>query len=129
LKSSGNSSATANHTHANRPSRKAFALTGPSVDLDPRTHAVRGDLADVRLAEQVFAPHYAAPMVTVVSRAIGLFGDRNLSEQVADLTVGDAFDVLELAGNHAWGRATAQNLVGYVDRTALDIAVPQDDAA
>ncbi len=51
------------------------------------------------------------------------------SARVAELSVGDTFDVLELAGNHAWGRATAQNLVGYVDRTALDIAVPQDDAA
>ena len=68
-------------------------------------------------------------MVTVVSRAVGLFGDRNLSDQIADLSVGDTFDVLELAGIHAWGCATAQNLVGYVDRTALDIVVPQDDAA
>lgn len=77
----------------------------------------------------MFAPHYAAPMATVVTRATGLFGDRNLSEPLGDLATGEAFDVLELAGNHAWGRATARGLVGYVDRTALDVAAVQDDAA
>jgi len=119
----------ANPTRANRPSRKAFALTGPSVDLDPRTHAVRGDLADVRLAEQVFAPHYAAPMATSANRDTILFADRNLSQPLAPIAAGDLFDVLELAGNHAWGRATAQAIVGYVDRLALDVAPTFEDAA
>jgi len=32
------------------------------------------------------------------------------------------FEVLELAGRHAWGRAIGQNLVGYVDRSTLDKA-------
>ena len=86
---------------ASQPSRRAFALTGPSVTLDPRTHAVRGDLADVRLAEQVFAPHYAAPMAAVALGDAGLFADRNLSEPIASLATGDVFEVLELAGRHA----------------------------
>jgi hypothetical protein len=107
---------------ASQPSRRAFALTGPSVTLDPRTHAVRGDLADVRLAEQVFAPHYAAPMAAVALGDAGLFADRNLSEPIATLATGDVFEVLELAGRHAWGRAIGQNLVGYVDRSILDKA-------
>ncbi|MCP3733284.1 SH3 domain-containing protein [Sphingomonas sp. RP10(2022)] len=112
--------AKANPTLASQPSRKAFALTGPSVTLDPRTHAVRGDLADVRLAERVFAPHYAAPLKAKALQAITLFTDRNLSEPLADLAMGDVFEVLELAGRHAWGRAIHADLVGYVDRTALD---------
>lgn len=119
----------ANSTRANRPSRKAFALTGPSVALDPRTHAVRGDLADVRLAEQVFAPHYAAPMATRANRDTQLFADRNLSEPLTAIAFGDTFDVLELAGNHAWGLATAQAIVGYVDRSALDVAPIIESAA
>ncbi len=102
------------------PSRRAFALTGPSVDLDPKTHAVRGDLADVRLAEQVFAPHYAAPLKARVLTGIALFADRNLSEQIGDLAPGDVFEVLELAGKHAWGLSVRAGMVGYVDRTALD---------
>lgn len=112
--------AKATQDRTSQPSRRAFALTGPSVTLDPRTHAVRGDLADVRLAEQVFAPHYAAPLKARALHAISLFSDRNLSEPVAELPAGAAFEVLELAGRHAWGLAIRANLVGYVDRTALD---------
>lgn len=81
---------------------------------------MRGDLADVRLAEQVFAPHYAAPLKARAMHAIALFADRNLSERIADLPAGTVFEVLELAGRHAWGLAVRANIVGYVDRTALD---------
>jgi len=88
--------------------------------LDPRTHAVRGDLADVRLAEQVFAPHYAAPLKARALHDVGVFADRNLSELLAMLSEGEVFEVLELAGRHAWGMAIRAHLVGYVDRTALD---------
>ena len=103
------------------PPRKAFALVGGSVDLDPRTHAVRGDLADVRLAEHVFAPHYAAPMVCVFRTAVDLLVARDRgSEIMASMQPGDLFEVLELAGANAWGVAPAHNLVGYVDRDALD---------
>jgi hypothetical protein len=109
---------------SSQPSRRAFALTGPSVTLDPKTHAVRGDLADVRLAEQVFAPHYAAPMNAVALRDVQLFADRTLRDPLADLMEGATFEVLELAGNHAWGLVAASGLVGYVDRTALDKVDP-----
>lgn len=87
--------------------------------LDPKTHAVRGDLADVRLAEQVFAPHYAAPMAAVVLHEVTLFADRSLTDPLSPLATGETFEVLELAGNHAWGLATSSGLVGFVDRLAL----------
>ncbi len=90
---------------------------------------MRGDLADVRLAEQVFAPHYAAPLPTLVQRATQLFADRALSETIATLVPGDGFEVLELAGNHAWGLATAHGLAGYVDRATLDRVPPQESDA
>jgi hypothetical protein len=114
--------AKATSDRASQPSRRAFALTGPSVVLDPTTHAVRGDLADVRLAEQVFAPHYAAPMPAVAIRDADVFADRSLTAAITAVKTGDAFDVLELAGNHAWGIVTATDRVGYIDRTALDKA-------
>src|SRR4051812_19740025 len=38
-----------------------FTLAGPSIVLDPAIHAYRNDLADVALAGQLFAPHYARP--------------------------------------------------------------------
>ena len=99
-----------------------MALTGPSVRLDPRTHAVRGDLADVRLANRVFAPHYAQPISCTVCRATPLFSRPDGAEAVAALNPGDVFELLELAGNHGWGIAPGAGLVGYCDRAALGLA-------
>ena len=100
--------------------RKAFALTGPSVVLDPLTHAVRGDLADVRLAEYVFAPHYASPMACLAARGVSLHADRTRREPIAQLSDDEPFEVLELAGDSAWGIAPERGLVGYIERSALD---------
>jgi len=88
--------------------------------LDPATHAVRGDLADVRLAEFVFAPHYAAPMACVAAQATELKAERTGGEVILRLAVGDRFDVLELAGDNAWGISPDSGRVGYVARSALD---------
>lgn len=84
---------------------------------------MRADIADVRLADRVFAPHYAQAMATVVIDATALRRDKpGASEAMAELAPGDAFDVLELAGGDAWGIAVALGLVGYVDRYALAAA-------
>ena len=81
---------------------------------------MRPDLADVRLAGQVFAPHYAAPMDRVLARATALSAVRTLDgEPLATLAAGDRFEVLEIAGEHAWGVAPGCGLVGYVDQAAL----------
>ncbi|WP_425229729.1 SH3 domain-containing protein [Sphingomonas sp.] len=90
--------------------------------LDPRTHAVRGDLADVRLADQVFAPHYALPIACLVSVATALHSRWDDGELLAELAPGEAFALLELAGGSAWGIAEGAGLVGYCDRTALALA-------
>lgn len=91
--------------------------------LDPRTHAVRRDLADVRLADRVFAPHYAAPALRTLARAAALNPSREIGdEQLAQLAAGDRFEVLELAGGQAWGVAPVQGLVGYLDADALEPA-------
>ena len=74
----------------------------------------------MRLADRVFAPHYAAPLpralavTTVLREAAG----RN-SESLTTLERGEVFEVLELAGENAWGKASAQGLVGYIDAAAL----------
>lgn len=100
--------------------RRRFALTGRTVRLDPRSQAVRSDLADVRLAEFVFAPHYAAPLVQRTACATALRAARDArSERLADLPPGASFEVLEIAGDSAWGVAPGAALVGYVDRAAL----------
>ena len=90
--------------------------------LDPRTEAVRSDLADIRLAGRVFAPHFAAPMRTQIERAAALRAGRADGEWLAELAPGEAFEVLDFSGDHAWGRSPSRALVGYVDRAALTLA-------
>jgi hypothetical protein len=90
------------------------------VTVDPRVDAVRRDLADVRLADRVFAPHYAAPMPRRIAGAAPLRESSVADSPVlAQLKAGDLFEVLELAGTHAWGVAPGVGLVGYIDASTL----------
>jgi hypothetical protein len=100
-----------------------LSLTGRSARIDPRVDAVRRDLADVRLADRVFAPHYAAPMPRRLAAAAALRSSRAAdSDVLTQLKVGELFEVLELAGDSAWGIAPGAGLVGYVDVAALEEA-------
>ena len=98
---------------------KRFTLAGRSVELDPLTNAVRPDLADVRLAEFVFAPHYAAAVLRTVARPVPLRAGRTGERVLATMQPGDVFELLDLVGDDGWGRAVAQGLVGYVEAAAL----------
>ena len=102
------------------PPRKTFALVGRSRVLDPTRFAVRGDLADVRLADQVFAPHYAAPLPRTVATKAPLRATRAADgDMLATLAPGDSFELLDITGDLAWGVAPASGLVGYVKAAAL----------
>ncbi|MDR6786731.1 hypothetical protein J2Y58_000069 [Sphingomonas sp. BE138] len=91
--------------------------------LDPRTNAVRADIADVRLADRVFAPHYAAPLRRCVAREAVLQEGRDpASAPLTTLPAGAAFDLLDMTGGRAWGIAVDTGLVGYLD---LDAVQPQ----
>ena len=81
---------------------------------------MRGDLADLRLADRVFAPHYAAPMTVILEHDVMLReAAATDSADVTQLRAGDSFEVLELAGRNAWGVAPAQGLVGYILASAI----------
>lgn len=99
------------------PSRKRFALAGRSHAFDPRIDAARGDLADLRLADRLFAPHYAAPVVRTATRATPLLGSNG--DIASELLMGEPFEVLEFASNRAWGICTVDGSVGHVDAGAL----------
>jgi len=93
------------------------------VRIDPRTDAARRDLADVRLADRVFAPHYAAPVIYVVTNAVSLRAGKDADAEVlAQLGEGEVFEVLELSAGNAWGSAPGSGLVGYVDAAQLKAA-------
>lgn len=75
----------------------------------------------MRLADRVFAPHYAAPLARTLARDAELrAAPANDSAVLAMLSAGETFEVLEFAGTHAWGSAPAAQLVGYIDAGALD---------
>jgi hypothetical protein len=90
------------------------------VTLDPRCQAVRRDLADIRLAEQVFAPHYAAPVSIVLDAPAALREGRDpATPVVASLAAGDRFEVLDILSDVAWGIAPDHRLVGWIARATL----------
>lgn len=77
----------------------------------------------MRLADRVFAPHYAAPVAHLVTGATPLRAAKEAdAEQLTELAAGDVFEVLELSAGTAWGRAPGAGLVGYVDAAHLKAA-------
>jgi len=98
-----------------------FRLTGPSLTLDPRIHAYRDDIADIGLAGQVLAPHYARPLVRGCgSRPATIHASPDeQSAAITELLPGEEFAVLEYAGGWAWGYARADHVTGYVEAIAL----------
>jgi hypothetical protein len=102
-----------------------FTLSAPSTKVDPLRRPVRGDLAHIRCAGNVFVPHYAVPMPFVVQpngASLHLAGN-GASEVLADLAGGSAFQGLDISGGWVWGQAGGPDdedgLVGYVPIDAL----------
>jgi cell wall-associated NlpC family hydrolase len=115
--------------------RKNFGLTGHSIGLDMRVHAVRGDLADVTLADRLFAPHYAEALArSCVVPHVPVCGVPE-GEQVSELLEGEHFMLLDVSGGWAWGFCSLDHYVGYVpadvlgDAAAPRVEIPQPDAA
>jgi cell wall-associated NlpC family hydrolase len=111
-----------------RPERagpRRFALDGPTRHPDRRTHAYRNDIADIALAGQVFAPHYAAAIRdAVTAEAVMVRAAPDASAvAVSQLVRGEGFDVLDVAGDWAWGACGHDGYVGYVPCAALGSAI------
>lgn len=122
---SGENSA-ANRVRMGRPGaagagRDRFGLTGTSQTYDPRIVAIRPDLADIAVAGQHFAPHYAAPMMrSGVLPAASLRASPSVdADQTSELLFGEGFALLDLTGGWAWGYCLADHYVGYLAADAL----------
>ena len=104
-----------------RPDRVRFRLTGISQPHDNRTCAIRGDLADVALAERYFAPHYAAavPLRCTANSAVVRATPDLSASAVTELLYGEVFQVLDVRSGFAWGYCDHDHYVGYVEREAL----------
>lgn len=111
--------------HVGQPTRfgdrSTFGLTGVSQAFDQRIVAIRPDLADIAVAGQYFAPHYAAPMMRACMLAHTPLRRSNAAdaEAVSSLLYGESFALLDVTGDWAWGYAAADHVVGYVLASAL----------
>jgi cell wall-associated NlpC family hydrolase len=100
---------------------KRFTLSGPSLPLDERVHAYRRDIADIALAGQLFAPHYARPLIRSCGSRPSFVRPKPADEASpsSELLPGEEFAVLEVSGGWAWGYCRADHYVGYVENIAL----------
>lgn len=82
---------------------------------------MRKDVADIALADRVFAPHYAKPLLhgcrapTVAMRASPSCD----AAAVSELLRGEGFAVVDASGDWAWGYSMHDGYVGYVPVGAI----------
>ena len=96
--------------------RGPFALAGPVDKPDPTRVPLRGDLAHIALAGEYFVPHYVIPMQRMVGDCGAPLrtGPSEETEILRDLSPGGRFDLMDIAGDWAWGCLPDVGLVGYV---------------
>lgn len=98
-----------------------YPLAGPSA-RQPAGVPLRGDLAHIGLAGQVFVPHYAVPQPRSVlpGGAPLLTSTAPDAEEICTLMEGDSFEVLDLVGQFAWGCLGLAGPSGYVPIDRLE---------
>ena len=101
--------------------RPVFTLEGHSFVGDKRTTPIRGDLADIKLAGLLFAPHYAVPMIRSCIAPSAMMHEQADADStgISELIYGEDFAVLDVAGKWAWGYTVHDDYLGYVDLAAL----------
>ena len=79
-------------------------------------------MADVALAGQVIASHYAEPLLRHVVTAAPLRRSASdESEEIGQLQAGDEMWFLDDTRGWAWGYAGAERRVGYIRAEALGL--------
>jgi hypothetical protein len=88
---------------------------------DPATNAYRKDLADVALAGQVIASHYAEPLLRhIVARTALRATPSSDGEEIDTIEAGSEFRMLDNSRGWGWGYAE-DGRVGYVAAEAVSI--------
>ncbi|PZO05213.1 MAG: glycoside hydrolase [Alphaproteobacteria bacterium] len=106
------------------------SLTAAATSLDSRTTLARPDLAEQALEGVVRAAAFRAvrPMRCVVPVADIQAAAGPAEDPVDQIIFGEAFDVLDVQGGRAWGKARRDGVVGWIDRTALEEGAPLAEA-
>lgn len=98
-----------------------LGLKGPVEKPAPGTLPLRGDLAHIALAGTHLAAHYVIPHVRAAGSAgVGLrLAPRADAEVVARLPAGSRFELLDVAGEWAWGCPGPQGPSGWCRTSEL----------
>ncbi len=106
----------ANASPSSPKQRQTYRLSGHSIEGDRRTTPIRGDLADIKLAGKLFAPHYAVPMLrTGIAPVTEIHAEAHATSMpVSALMHGEEFAVLDIAGEWAWGYCLHDDYLGYL---------------
>lgn len=81
--------------------------------------AVRRDIADVALADRLFAPHYARAETAICGADAAMITAVPGGQSVTQLLPGECFAVLDVSGEWAWGYCLHDSYVGCVRKAAL----------
>jgi hypothetical protein len=78
-------------------------------------------VADIALAAQIFAPHYARPLLRGVGgiRATMRSAPSDDAPAVSELVFGETFALVDASGDWGWGYGAHDGYVGYVACTAF----------
>ena len=107
---------------------RSFRLAGRSAGPpDPRTAAVRADLADIALAGRVVVPHYAAPAMRELCVASAPLLEAPSAEAPAasELLLGERVALFDTAGGFGWVQGAHDGHVGYVALEAMAPPAPE----
>ncbi|WP_296169122.1 NlpC/P60 family protein [uncultured Brevundimonas sp.] len=105
-------------------------MTATATSLDSRTTLARPDLAEQALEGVVRAKVFRSvrPMRCVVPVADIQAAAGPAEDPVDQIIYGEAFDVLDVQGDRAWGKARRDGVVGWIARTALEEGAPLVEA-
>jgi hypothetical protein len=74
---------------------------------------VRDDLADVELADRVFAPHYARALASILTSPSMVYsGPAADTVAIDNVSAGTTLDVFDISGGWAWVRT--EKGIGYI---------------
>ena len=97
-----------------------LSLSGPVTRPEACQLPMRGDLAHIALAHRFLVAHYVIPHEKVVAEDVALrVQPRAEADGVAQLAAGQAFELLDIAGDWAWGCLGPSGPTGYLPVSAL----------
>lgn len=89
--------------------------------LDKKLNPYRDDIAAIKLKGEVIAQEFREPVKYQITspRAKLSIKPENNAEQETEILYGEIFEVYEIKDGFAWGQATLDNYVGYVEAKHL----------